>query len=124
MYTDEVQLSIYSTDASIYQINPLAIVIPQKKEDVIRCMEIARKFKTAVLCRGGGTSLAGQTVGKAIVLDFTKYFTRILDYRPHEKSIKVEPGIILDSLNNTIKRISLSGYNFFRSILSSLRLAK
>ena len=70
--------SLYSTDASLYQIQPIGVVIPRNRDDVQAVVEIAARRKTPVLARGGGSSLAGQTVGAAIVLDFSKYMDAIL----------------------------------------------
>ena len=70
--SDEYSLGMYSTDASFYQIKPLAIVLPMDEADVRKAVEVARNHKLKILPRGGGTSLAGQTVGEAIVIDFSK----------------------------------------------------
>src|SRR3990172_4252030 len=70
---------LYSTDASIYQIEPLGVVIPRDTEDVMAAMEVTGRHQVPILPRGGGTSLAGQCVGRAVVFDFSKYMNRILD---------------------------------------------
>ena len=70
---DEVTRLLYSTDASIYQVEPIGVVLPKTTEDVIAVIEIANRHNVPVLPRGGGTSLAGQTVGQAIVIDFSKH---------------------------------------------------
>ena len=70
---DKMTRLLYSTDASIYQIEPIGVVIPKTAEDVIAVVETANRHGVPVLPRGGGTSLAGQTVGGAIVMDFSKY---------------------------------------------------
>ena len=70
---------LYSTDASIYQIEPIGVVVPRHKGDVQAVIELANKLNVSVLPRGGGTSLAGQTVGHSIVLDFSKYMQNVLE---------------------------------------------
>jgi len=75
---DRASRLMYSTDASIYEIEPIGVVIPRTHEDVFATMEIARDFKVPVLPRGAGTSLAGQTVGDAVVIDMSKYLNRVL----------------------------------------------
>ncbi len=76
---DKYSRVLYSTDASIYQIIPIGVVIPRNKEDVIATIELASKSNVAVLPRGGGTSLSGQTVGHAVVIDFSKYMNEIVE---------------------------------------------
>src|SRR5437016_13799910 len=73
---DRASRLMYSTDASIYEIEPIGVVIPRTHEDVFATMEIARDFKVPVLPRGAGTSLAGQTVGDAVVIDMPKHRNR------------------------------------------------
>lgn len=104
---DQVTRMIYSTDASIYQIEPLGVVIPRSVEDVIATIETAINFNVPVLPRGGGTSLAGQTVGRSIVIDFSKYLNDVLEINQEEKWARVQPGIILDELNHQIRDSNL-----------------
>ena len=73
---DKMTRAMYSTDASIYQIEPIGVVIPRTSEDVIAVVETANRYKVPVLPRGGGTSLAGQTVGPAIVIDLSRFLER------------------------------------------------
>jgi FAD/FMN-containing dehydrogenase/Fe-S oxidoreductase len=89
---------LYSTDASLYQILPVGVVLPRDAEDVQRSVETAAEFGVAVLPRGGGTALAGQTVGAALVLDFSKYMNRVLEINPEQRYARVEPGVRLDRL--------------------------
>ncbi|WP_299367727.1 FAD-binding and (Fe-S)-binding domain-containing protein [uncultured Tateyamaria sp.] len=89
----------YATDASIYQITPRAVVVPKRWEDVEATLAFARAAGVPVLPRGGGTSQSGQTVGDAIVIDFTKHLNRVLDYDPQARRVRVEPGLVLDDLN-------------------------
>ena len=90
---------LYSTDASIYQMDPIGVVIPRTVEDVQAVMEVARDNNVPVLPRGGGTSLAGQTVNHAIVIDFSKYLNQVLEVNRDEGWARVQPGIVLDQLN-------------------------
>src|SRR4051794_23854083 len=76
---DPISRALYATDASIYQIEPLGVVLPCDEQDVAVTLRLARKHGVAVLPRGGGTSLAGQTIGRAIQIDFTRYMNRLLE---------------------------------------------
>lgn len=91
---------LYSTDASIYQITPLGVVFPKNENDVVTAVEQCSRYRFPVLPRGGGTSLAGQTVGEAVVLDFSRYMNSIVRFEPEIQSITVQPGIYLDGLNS------------------------
>src|SRR3954469_15714517 len=93
----------YATDASHYQITPVGVVAPRTIEEAERAIEIARTEKVSVLARGGGTSQAGQAVGEALVVDCSKYLTRILDLDVKRARCTVEPGIVLDDLNRQLK---------------------
>ena len=98
---------LYSTDASIYQMQPVGVVIPRSVEDVLAVMEVARDNQVPVLPRSGGTSLAGQTVNHAIVMDFSKYMNQVLEVNEEEHWARVQPGIILDQLNRHLTRYNL-----------------
>ena len=93
----------YATDASHYQIVPVGVVAPRTIEEAERAIGIARSEGARVLARGGGTSQAGQTVGDALVIDCSKYLTRILDLDVKGKRCAVEPGLVLDDLNRQLK---------------------
>ena len=95
--------ALYSTDASLYQIQPIGVVIPKNSEDVIKTVQIASEHNVPILPRGGGTSLAGQSVGEAIVLDMSKYMNQLLEVNVAERWARVEPGIVLDELNHQLK---------------------
>ncbi len=97
VYHDPVTLGIYATDASVYQIMPVAVVCPKDEEDVSTCLRIANQFQVPILARGGGTSLAGQTVAEAIVIDFSKYMNKILSFE--NNIVTVQPGVIRFELN-------------------------
>ena len=96
---DRASRLMYSTDASIYEIEPIGVVIPRTHEDVFATMEIARDFKVPVLPRGAGTSLAGQTVGDAVVMDMSKHLNRVLEVNTEERWAIVEPGVVQEQLN-------------------------
>ena len=95
--------ALYSTDASLYQIQPIGVVIPKDRQDVIKTVQIASEHNVPILPRGGGTSLAGQSVGEAIVLDMSKYMNQLLEVNVAEHWARVEPGIVLDELNHKLK---------------------
>src|SRR6267142_1130930 len=96
---DRASRLMYSTDASIYEIEPIGVVLPKSHEDVFAAMEVARDFKVPVLPRGGGTSLAGQTVGNAVILDMSKYLNRVLEVNTEERWAVVESGVVQEQLN-------------------------
>ncbi len=101
VYDDPLVLGMYATDASVYQITPIAVVCPRDESDVVRSVAIANEYNIPILARGGGTSLAGQTVAKAIVLDFSKYMNQILAHEGN--SVVVQPGVIRHELNKFLK---------------------
>jgi FAD/FMN-containing dehydrogenase/Fe-S oxidoreductase len=96
---DDKSRLLYSTDASLYQILPLGVVVPKDAEDVEVALRIAAEENVPILPRGGGTALAGQTVASALVLDFTKYMNRVLEIDPDTRRAKIQPGLRLDRLN-------------------------
>ena len=93
----------YSTDASIYQIEPIGVVLPRNQQDIVRAIQIAGDEGIPVLPRGGGTSQIGQTVGTALVMDTSRYFNQIKEFDADSNSIRVEPGLVLDQLNGYLK---------------------
>ncbi|MEK7820687.1 MAG: FAD-linked oxidase C-terminal domain-containing protein [Pseudomonadota bacterium] len=93
----------YSTDASIYQIEPVGVVVPRDVEDVRRAIEIATTAGAPVLARGAGTSQCGQTVGRAVVIDVSKHLNRVRAFDAEARAVTVEPGITLDLLNAYLK---------------------
>ena len=93
---------LYSTDASIYQMEPVGVVIPRNVDDVLAVIEVAKGNGVPVLPRAGGTSLAGQTVNHAIVTDFSKYLNQIIEVNQEEQWARVQPGIVLDDLNRQL----------------------
>lgn len=109
---------IYSTDASMYAIEPVGVVLPKTGDDVRKTLEIARRHRAAILPRGGGTSLAGQTVGEALVLDFSKYMNRALELNADEGWARVQPGLVQDHFNDYL---SPSGFVFGPNTSTSSR---
>ena len=96
---DAVSRMLYRTDASIYEIEPLGLVVPKDEDDVVAAIKIAAEQGVAILPRGGGTSLAGQSVGAAVHLDCSKYMNRVLEFNPGQRWVRVQPGLVLDELN-------------------------
>ncbi|KAF1043845.1 MAG: hypothetical protein GAK35_01993 [Herbaspirillum frisingense] len=93
----------YATDASIYQIMPLGVVVPRDQDDLDMALAIARHHAMPVLARGAGTSQCGQTVGEALVIDNSKYLKRVVEFDAGARTIVVEPGMVLDHLNAWVK---------------------
>ncbi len=93
----------YASDASIYQIEPIGVVVPRGAQDVVRAVQIAREAQVPLLPRGAGTSQCGQTVGEALVVDVSKHLDQVLDFDPETRRITVQPGLVLDRLNAFLK---------------------
>jgi len=104
---DKISRILYSTDASIYEIEPVGVVIPKSSEDIQATVEIAAKNEIPIIPRGGGTSLVGQSIGAGIVLDCSKYLHRILEVNQEEKWARVQPGVVLDQINAHVKQWGL-----------------
>jgi len=94
----------YSTDASIYQIEPIGVVVPKTEADVVTVLQIAADEGVPVVPRGGGSSQNGQAIGHALLVDFTKHVNAVLDFAPEARTVTVQPGIVLDSLNARLKK--------------------
>ena len=92
---DRMTRILYSTDASNYQVMPLAVTYPRDADDVVAVHEVARKFAVPVLPRGGGSALAGQAIGEAIIMDFTRHMRRVRGVNAEAQTVDVEPGMIL-----------------------------
>ena len=93
----------YATDASIYQIEPVGVVVPKTEPDAIAAVQIAVDEGVPVLARGGGTSQCGQTVGAAVIIDHSKHLNNIVDFDPAARTVTVQPGVVLDQLNAYLK---------------------
>jgi len=100
---DAVSRALYSTDASVYQMIPLGVVIPRTDEDVVRAVQIAGRHGVSITARGGGTSQAGQAVGAGLQLDTSKYLHRVLDVDLASRSAWIQPGVVLDELNAELR---------------------
>ena len=100
---DRVSRALYSTDASVYQLEPLGVVVARHRDDIIATVRLCHEFRCPLTLRGGGTSQAGQTVGSGIILDTSKYVNRLLDVDVDRRIARVEPGIVLDELNAQLK---------------------
>ena len=104
---DDFSRGLYSTDASIYQIMPLGVVVPQTQDDVKTTLDIAYENGISVTMRGAGTSQCGQTVGEGIIVDVSKNLNRLVSVDPEKQQATVEPGIVLDQLNGLLKKHGL-----------------
>lgn len=105
--TDDLHRSIYSTDASVYRKIPLGVAYPQSVGDLKKLIAFANENGVSLIPRTAGTSLAGQCVGSGLIVDVSKHFTRIIDYKPEEKTVTLEPGVIRDDLNRLVKADNL-----------------
>ena len=104
---DNLSKSIYATDASVYRKIPLAVAFPKEVNDLKTLIDFASKNKFTLIPRTAGTSLAGQCVGDGIVVDTSKYFTKIVAFDEKYKTVTVQPGIIRDELNLYLKPYGL-----------------
>jgi FAD/FMN-containing dehydrogenase/Fe-S oxidoreductase len=100
---DRLSRALYATDASVYQIEPIGVVVPRTREDVVRTVEIAARHHVSITARGGGTSQAGQAIGAGLQLDTSKYLNRILEVNAAERWAWIEPGVVLDELNAQLR---------------------
>ncbi|MBP6786393.1 MAG: FAD-binding protein [Candidatus Promineofilum sp.] len=94
---------LYSTDASLYQVMPHAVVIPRTADDVIAALSLAAEYGLPVLPRGAGTSLAGQAVNEAVIIDFTRHLDGIVEINADERWVRVQPGVVVDDLNAALR---------------------
>jgi FAD/FMN-containing dehydrogenase/Fe-S oxidoreductase len=122
-FTGEIRLDrftrlLYSTDASIYQIEPLAVLFPRTHEDVAAAVQTAARHCIPLLPRGGGTSLAGQTVGAAVVIDYSRHMNRVLETNVEDRTCRIQPGVVLDHLNAHLKPL---GWQFGPDVSTSNR---
>ncbi len=102
LHLDVMTRGLYATDASMYEVMPVAVVVPRSADDVQLVLEAARRVRIPVLARGGGSSLAGQTVNEAVVVDFSKYLDRVIAFDAEAGTVRVEPGITHERLSNVI----------------------
>jgi anaerobic glycerol-3-phosphate dehydrogenase C subunit len=104
---NELSRSLYSSGASLYRIKPQAIVQPKSTDDLVATIKFAQEHKIPITARGGGTSRAGNEVGTGILLDFCKFLNNIIEFNPEEKWVRIQPGIVLTSLNQQLKAHNL-----------------
>lgn len=107
IYLDHASRILYSTDASVYQIEPLGVVIPKTQDDLQAAVELAAKYKVPILPRGSGSSLAGQAIGEALIVDCSRYLDSVIEIDPETCTAIVEPGVILASLNRAAAKHGL-----------------
>ena len=107
VHYDQVSRGLYSTDASIYQIMPAAVVLPKDQIDVCAAVKIAGEHNVPITSRGAGTSLNGQAIGAGLILDFSKYMNKILEVNTDQRWVRVQPGLVIDELNAALAEHSL-----------------
>ena len=105
---DSGSRALYATDGSNYRQVPIGVVLPRDADDVVAAIATCREFGAPLLCRGSGTSLAGQCCNVAVVLDFTKYMGKILEIDPDRRIARVQPGVVLDHLRNAAEKHHLT----------------
>ena len=105
---DDGSRALYAADGSSYRQVPIGVVIPRDVDDVIATLTVCRQFGAPLLCRGGGTSLAGQCCNVAVVMDFSKYMADILEIDPERRIARVQPGVILDHLRAAAEKHHLT----------------
>ncbi len=115
LLTDQLSKIIYSTDASVYKEEPLAVVLPKHKRDIISIVKFAAKHNLSLIPRAGGTSLSGQCVGNGIVVDVSKYMAKIVSVDKDNNTVIVQPGVVRDDLNRALQKDNL----FFPPITST-----
>lgn len=98
---------LYSTDASIYQIDPLGVVLPRTQDDLHAAVELAAKYRIPILPRGSGSSLAGQAIGEALILDCSRWLDGLIEIQPEARTATVEPGFVLADLNRAAAKYGL-----------------
>src|SRR6516162_2428331 len=104
---DRLSRAIYSTDASVYQIVPLGVVFPRTAADIVATVQTCARFGVPLTARGGGTSQAGQCIGRGVVLDCSRHLNGVLEINAAERWARVEPGCVLDELNRELQPLGL-----------------
>ncbi len=104
---DPLHRTLYSTAACIYQVMPLGAVVPRHEADVLAVLDYARRHGIPLTARGGGSGLAGQTLGRGIILDFSKHFQGVRDIDPARGTVRVQPGVVQAQLNRVLRRQGL-----------------
>ena len=103
VFFDDFSRGRYSTDASIYQLMPIGVVVPKSDDDVEAAIKIAKEEGIPVLPRGSGTSQNGQAIGEALLLDTTRHLNTVVDFDKENRTACVQPGLVLDHLNRFLK---------------------
>ncbi|MFW5972990.1 MAG: FAD-binding oxidoreductase, partial [Bacteroidota bacterium] len=101
--SDDMTRALYATDASLYKMSPIAVLRPRTEDDVVEAVRLAAVHNVSVLPRGGASSLAGQAVGEALVLDFTVHLDRILEVDPAAQTIRAQAGAVIDDVNAALR---------------------
>jgi FAD/FMN-containing dehydrogenase/Fe-S oxidoreductase len=104
---DRLSRALYSTDASVYQIVPLGVVLPRTEADIVATLRTCGRFRVPLTARGGGTSQAGQCIGPGLILDCSRYFNDILEINAGQRWARARPGCVLDDLNRRLQAHSL-----------------
>lgn len=104
---DRLSRALYATDGSMYQKMPLGVFVPRSADDVVALATEARRLGLPILARGCGSSLAGQTVNEAVVVDFSRHLNRVLEIDAEARRVRVEPGLVLDTLSAQIAPLGL-----------------
>ena len=104
---DALSRALYATDASVYQIYPLGVVVPKSRADILHTLAVCRRHGCSINMRGGGTSQAGQSIGAGIQIDTSKFYNRILEVNAKERWARIEPGVVLDELNAHLQPLGL-----------------
>ncbi len=104
---DRISRALYSTDASVYQMQPLGVVVARDRQDILDALQICNQFRCPLTMRGGGTSQAGQAIGEGLQIDTSKYYNRLIEVNADERWARVEPGMVLDELNAQVAPLGL-----------------
>lgn len=102
VHVDPITRQVYSVDASIFEIEPLGVVLPKTQEDLQRIVEIAQEFRLPLTVRGAATGISGGCLGQGLIVDLSKYFTRILSINVEQTAVTCQPGVIQDDLNRAL----------------------
>lgn len=104
---DSFNRARYATDASIYQITPMAVAFPKHEADIAAALQVAATHDVPVIARGGGTSQNGQPIGRGLILDMSRNFGGVIDYDPAGRTVRVKPGTVLNTLNGQVGKDGL-----------------
>src|SRR5262249_44466599 len=104
---DATSRLLYSTDASIYQIRPMGVVIPRTTRDLATAVQIALEMRVPITARGGGTSLSGQSIRPGLVIDCSKYLNKVLNIDATARIARIQPGVVLEQLNREVGQYGL-----------------